>query len=56
MDGYTSVCILFASFNRYRSAVLDLSQLNFLSSLFLGMLVALHRQMDDDRGHLKICG
>jgi anti-anti-sigma factor len=37
-------------------AVLDLSQLNFLSSLFLGMLVALHRQMSDDLGQLKICG
>jgi anti-anti-sigma factor len=37
-------------------AVLDLSQLNFLSSLFLGMLVALHRQMEADMGHLKICG
>lgn len=37
-------------------AILDLSQLHFLSSIFLGLLVAVHRQVVADGGKLRICG
>ena len=36
--------------------LVDLSQLRFVSSLFLGMLVALHRRLRDSGGALKLCG
>jgi anti-anti-sigma factor len=36
--------------------ILDLSQLQILSSIFLGLLVALHRRVEAAEGKLKICG
>jgi anti-sigma B factor antagonist len=36
--------------------ILDLSQLHILSSIFLGLLVALHRRVQTAEGQLKICG
>jgi anti-sigma B factor antagonist len=36
--------------------ILDLSQLQILSSIFLGLLVALHRRIESTEGKMKICG
>jgi anti-anti-sigma factor len=36
--------------------VVNLAHLRFVSSLFLGMLVSLHRRLQDGQGGLKICG
>jgi len=36
--------------------ILDLSQLQILSSIFLGLLVALHRRVESADGKMKICG
>ena len=37
-------------------AVLDLSRLRFVSSMFLGMLVVLHKRVASANGELKLCG
>jgi anti-sigma B factor antagonist len=36
--------------------VVDLSQMRFISSMFLGMLVALHRRVVAAKGALRLCG
>ncbi len=36
-------------------AILDLAHLHFLSSIFLGLLVALHRWLDADARALRVC-
>lgn len=36
--------------------ILDLSQLQILSSIFLGLLVALNRRVTEAEGKMKICG
>lgn len=39
-----------------KGLILELSRLRFVSSLFLGMLVVLHRRMGAAHGSLKLCG
>jgi anti-anti-sigma factor len=36
--------------------IINLAPIHFLSSIFLGLLVAIHRQMESAKGSLRVCG
>ena len=46
---------IYAAVGSARTAVLNLSHLRFVSSVFLSMLVALHRRMSAEEGHVRLC-